>query len=190
MRIDFKIFGEPASVSAPRVAVIAGKPHTYAPRGVAQWKAYVRSQALPYAPETVPLGPVRIAIEVVRRRKQALMTSKYWWRCKSRKCGWKGKDTDRTRTDCSPYCCPKCHGPVIHPAPTPPHTIGPDFFDNLHKPLLDALTDAGFWHNDAQITGVLPGHPCGKRWAEVGEQPHVSIAIQYEPSGEPEEASK
>lgn len=46
--------------------------------------------------------------------------------------------------------------------------------DNLFKPLADALTKAGFWHDDAQITDPIPR----KRYAEKTGKPRIMIQIQ------------
>lgn len=56
------------------------------------------------------------------------------------------------------------------------HGVKPDR-DNLEKALLDALTDLGFWKNDAQVC-------CGeirKQYAEIGEEPAVHVWITPRP---------
>jgi len=53
------------------------------------------------------------------------------------------------------------------------HTQKPDV-DNLEKAVLDALTDAGAWHDDAQVVRVEKG----KRWTE-GETGRADITLRW-----------
>lgn len=56
--------------------------------------------------------------------------------------------------------------------PTPPHTKRPDQ-DKLFRSIMDGITDAGLWRDDAQVTksAVI------KRYAEAGEKSGVKIVV-------------
>ena len=132
---------------------------------VKAWMEDIRAQAIAHKPETLPLGAIRLAVEFVLPRPGYLMAPKYYWRCKSRKCGWKGATWE------DPSGCPKCGGKRHLPVPTPPHTIKPDL-TNLIKVTEDALKGL-MWGDDSQVAEMR----LTKRWAELGEQPHVDITI-------------
>ena len=184
MLIEFTVVGQ----AAPEVRKVFSTPR--GPRGVRGptarlWEAHVRAQALPYAPKELPTGAVCLTVEFVRERPGYLMAPKYWNRCRKRKCNWKAKATGGPITLPGQWggmiddLCEECGNPVIYGLPTPPHTIKPDL-GNLEKVLEDALTDV-MWNADAQVNV----RHSRKRFAALGEQPHVRIAIEYESSGEP-----
>lgn len=52
------------------------------------------------------------------------------------------------------------------------HTSKPDI-DKLERTILDALTDANVWVDDAQVADLN----CRKRYVEFGERPGASIAV-------------
>ena len=177
--ISFMVYGS-AVPQRERSFVGGGHIGRYVTKETHNWRAVIKAQAVEHKPEVLPTGAIRLAVEFVLPRPGYLMAGKYYWRCKSRKCGWKG--TEEEHKDVGVFrmlsdSCRVCGGAVKPGEPTPPHTVKPDWWDNLMKPCLDALKGL-FFNDDAQITSPLPGYPCGKRFAEIGEQPHISIAIE------------
>ena len=184
--ISFMVYGS-AVPQRERSFVVGGRMGRYVTKETKDWRAVIKAQAVEHKPEVLPVGAIRLAVEFVLPRPGYLMAPKYYWRCKSKKCGWKGMELEvRKPYVDSPaivtYLCPVCRSGVKPAEPTPPHTVKPDF-DNLSKSTVDALSGL-FWHGDQQLNHV----EVDKRWAELLEAPHVRIAIEYEPSGEPEEA--
>ncbi len=170
MTIQFTVYGT-AVPQRERSFVVDGRMGRYVTKETKDWRAVIQAQAVEHKPETLPLGAIHLAVEFVLPRPGYLMAAKYYWRCKWKKCGWKG--TEGQQVDC---LCPECGCLTSRPTgTTPPHTVKPDCQDNLMKPLSDSLTGL-FWKDDAQI---VDSHAT-KRWAEMGEQPHVSISIQTE----------
>jgi crossover junction endodeoxyribonuclease RusA len=79
------------------------------------------------------------------------------------------------------------HGPVyvgmefVMPRPksapkrsTPPAIKKPDV-DKLARAVLDAITSAGVWDDDSQVTSMT----AGKRIAEIGQTPGLHLTIAY-----------
>lgn len=53
------------------------------------------------------------------------------------------------------------------------HTQKPDL-DNLVKAVKDAMANAGYWRDDAQVTHYAP---VAKAWADEGQSPGVRVAV-------------
>jgi len=172
--IEFQVFGS-AVPQRERSFVAGGRMGRYVTKGTKDWRAVIRVQAVNHKPEALPLGAIRLAVEFVLPRPGYLDKPKYYWRCKSRKCGWKGNPCGELPD--GELFCPRCGNEVTDPVATPPHTVKPDW-ENCWKPAVDALTGL-FWRDDAQIIGPSREGPCGKRWAEIGENPHVAFLIEY-----------
>ena len=184
--IEFQVFGSAVS-QRERSFVAGGRMGRYVTKETHNWRSIIRAQAVEHKPEALPLGAIRLAVEMVLPRPGYLMAPKYFWRCKARKCGWKGSADDLNRIwleGTAKYVtedgivavpCPSCARILTAGLHTPPHTVRPDW-ENCWKPVVDALTGL-FWRDDAQIIGPSREGPCGKRWAEIGEAPCVKIRI-------------
>lgn len=194
MTITFTVYGE-AVPQRERSFVAGGRMGRYITKETRNWRAVIKAQAVAHKPEVLPTGAIRLAVEFVLPRPGYLMAPKYYWRCKSRKCGWKGTELEAVQAKHDyvkarpgqmhiplESVCPRCDRFTQRPEPTPLHTVKPDF-DNLSKSTVDALSGL-FWTGDQQLNHV----EVDKRWAELGEQPCVAIAVTFEPSGDPEEA--
>ena len=165
MTISFVVFGN----AVPMIEKSHGRmPGIYTDKRTLDWKAVFAEQAVAYRPETLLTGAIHLTVEVVLPRPGYLMLPKYYWRCRSRKCGWKGAEGET----CA-YGCPLCGGQAIEPVATPPHIKKPDLTAKLLRPIEDALTGI-VWHDDRQINGGTQS----KRFAEIGEAPHVSVRIE------------
>lgn len=183
MRIQFEVFGE--AVPERRRSFYVGKPGdrrmvNVRKSEVTHWINDLKAQAATHKPPTLPLSEVHLLVEFVLDRPGYLMQPKYYWRCRSRKCGWQGTDGaieivpvyGMPGSVLDEHCCPTCKGPVHEPAKTPPHIVKPDA-ENLLKTTADALTGL-FWKDDSQLSPIT----ISKRWCRLEEQPHVAFVVE------------
>lgn len=111
--------------------------HGIPPRRTAQQKGYVRDPGAP--------GGVRVFTRAANRREAAEMLLEFRRQLPE---GWKPRGgAARVRVDLS---YPARKTDRLSPEDYLPHTERPDA-DNLVKPILDAMTRAGVWQDDAQV---------------------------------------
>lgn len=117
--------GEPKGQPRPRACIRGRRAGVYDPRTADKWKAQVKEAVKPYIDaQGMLVGPIRVHLNFFMPRPQA-----HW-------CIRGGNRSNELSTKAPTY-----------------HTSKPDH-DNLEKAVLDALTDAGLWHDDAQVCSV------------------------------------
>lgn len=64
-----------------------------------------------------------------------------------------------------------------NPGPIP-HTVKPDI-DNMVKAVMDCLTDAGWWKDDALVTCAV----AAKFYASLGWEPGATVRLEWDEKG-------